>query len=60
MKKFASTLRQLKDAPALKDDYNIDFTLFTNFHGHLKNTKRINDPLLYKKASLWDKILRRK
>ena len=60
MKKFASTLRQLKDAPALRDDYRVDFTIFTNFNGSIEGSKRINDPILYKKASWWDKFIGRK
>jgi hypothetical protein len=60
MKRFASTLRELRYAPKLKENDGIDVNFFFNYYGTLGNSQQFNTPGLVKKASWWDKLLRRK
>jgi hypothetical protein len=49
----------LRDMPVLRED-SVDITSFFNFYGKLKESQKINNPVLIKKASWWDKFTGRK
>lgn len=59
MKKFASTIRELRQAQRIKNDEGVDITTFLNFYGTLENSQKFNTPGLIKKASWWDRLLGR-
>lgn len=54
-KKNLWAYRTLRDCPAPIDS-GADITLFANYYGTVKETKRFNDPALYTDKSWWTRI----
>ncbi len=55
--KTAWACRNIKDAPILKEESDVDVTLFHNYYGTVKKSHQFNDPTLYSNKNWFFRLI---